>query len=96
MEIEKKKEKCLLSADSNKLLVTFLEAFKLKRQHLEESVESNDMGLRMDQDRGLNKSRKKHNTDTDPNTGKNRSRPIFRYSSEFRYCSCTWQTIKYK
>ena len=61
MEIEKKKEKCLLTADSNKLLVTFLEAFKLKRQHLEESVESNDMGLRMDQDRGLNKPRKKHN-----------------------------------
>ena len=24
-------------------------------------------------------------TDTDPNTGKNRSSPIFRYSSEFRY-----------
>ena len=28
-------------------------------------------------------------TDTDPNTGKNRSCPIFRYSSEFRYFSCS-------
>ena len=26
-------------------------------------------------------------TDTDPNTGKNRGRPIFRFSSEFRYLS---------
>ena len=26
-------------------------------------------------------------TDTDPNTGINRSSPIFRYSSEFRYSS---------
>ena len=27
------------------------------------------------------------NTDTDPNTGKNRLSPIFRYSSKFRYSS---------
>ena len=26
-------------------------------------------------------------TDTDPNTGKNRGRPIFRFSCEFRYSS---------
>ena len=31
-------------------------------------------------------------TDTDPNTGKNHSSPIFRYSSEFRYFSCSWET----
>ena len=34
----------------------------------------------------------KLSTDTDPNTGKNRSSPIFRYSSEFRYSSRSWQT----
>ena len=31
-------------------------------------------------------------TDTDPNTGKNRGSPIFRYSSEFRYSSRSWKT----
>ena len=31
-----------------------------------------------------------NSTDTDPNTGKNRRSPIFRYSSEFRYSSCGW------
>ena len=36
--------------------------------------------------------RMKVNTDTDPNTGKNRSSPIFRCSSEFRYSSCSLKT----
>ena len=31
-------------------------------------------------------------TDTDPNTGKNRSTTIFRYCCEFRYSSRSWQT----
>ena len=31
-------------------------------------------------------------TDPDSNTGKSRRSPIFRYSSDFRYCSCSWQT----
>ena len=32
-------------------------------------------------------------TDTDPNTGKNRSSTIFRYCCEFRYLSRSWQTL---
>ena len=31
-------------------------------------------------------------TDPDPNTGKYRHGPFFRYSSEFRYSSCDLQT----
>ena len=34
-----------------------------------------------------------HYTDTDPNTGKNRSSTIFRYCCEFRYLSRSWQTL---
>ena len=37
----------------------------------------------------------KSSTDPDPNTGKNRSSPIFRYSSEFRYSSYSYDTTNH-
>ena len=32
---------------------------------------------------------KERDTDTDPNNGKNRRSPIFRFSGEFRYSNCS-------
>ena len=59
-----------------------------EENHIETKVSSKHTILNF-----LQGERKQPNTDPDSKTGKNRRSPIFRYSSDFRYCSCSSKGI---